>query len=319
MWEEAPKIEIFGIQIYTFGLYCAIGAVCAVAAVFVLCRAEKLKKGTAAALSLLCLVCGTICSRLVFCLLNDVSIGGVPLQVWFRISGGGWSLFGMIFGAFAGARICAAASGENRNTLLDITAVALPLMIAAERYGERLTEGFNVSRQLQNGRFPEGTFLAVRDPYYEDVSFMATYLLCAAAAIILFFVLVFFMTREREAGNAWILFMMLCGAGGVILESLRYDHYLEYSFVCFQQIMAAVLLVWGVILAGIRNHGSRRSLFMAALISLPAAIAVCGGIEFALDRMSINHYVLYAVMFADLSVPVTLGIMLLRKREKEAA
>ena len=319
MWEEAPKIEIFGIQVYTFGLYCAIGAICAAAAVFVLCRAEKLKKGTGAALPLLCMICGAICSRLFFCLLNDVSIGGVPFQAWFRITGGGWSMFGMIFGVFAGAWICAAALKENRNTLLDIAAVALPLMIAAERYGERLTEGFNISRQLQNGSFPEGTFLAVRDTYYEDVSFMATYLLCAAAAVILFFVLVFFLTREREAGDAWILFMMLCGAGGVILESLRYDHYLEYSFVCFQQIMAAVLLVWGVILAGIRNRGARRGLFPAALISLPVSIAVCGGIEFALDRMSISHYILYAVMFAVLAVPVTLGILLLRKREKETA
>ena len=113
--------------------------------------------------------------------------------------------------------------------------------------------------------------------------------------------------------------MMMCGAGGVILESLRYDHYLEYSFVCFQQIMAAVLLVWGVILAGIRNRGQNRGVFRAALISLPAVIAVCGGIEFALDRMSISHYVLYAVMLAVLAVPVTLGILLLRMREKEPA
>ena len=51
MWEEAPKTGIFGIQVYTFGLYCAIGAVCAVAAICLLCRAEKLKKGTGSLLS----------------------------------------------------------------------------------------------------------------------------------------------------------------------------------------------------------------------------------------------------------------------------
>ena len=148
---------------------------------------------------------------------------------------------------------------------------------------------------------------------------MATWLVAAIAAVILFLVLVFFLTRERrQDGDLWILFMLLCGAGGIILESLRYDHYLEYSFVCFQQIMAAILLVWGVILAGIRNRKAKKGILLAAIISLPVVIALCGGIEFALDRMSISHYVLYAIMTAALAVPVTLGIILLRKRERGA-
>jgi len=318
MWEEAPKTEIFGIQVYTFGLYCAIGALCAVAAVCVLCRAERLKKGTAALLSLLSLLCGIICSRLVFCLLNDVALGGVPFRAWFKLSIGGFSLFGMIFGVFLGAWICSKAMGEKADILLDIVSVALPLMMAAERFGERVTEGFNISRQLAFGSFPDGTFLSVKDAYYEDVSFLATHLLCAICAVVLFLVLVFFLTRNRADGDLWILFMMLCGAGGIILESLRYDHFLEYSFVCFQQIFAAILLVWGVVLAGIRNRGAHKGIFRAAIISLPLSIGLVGGIEFALDRMSISHYVLYAVMFLGLAVPVVLGILLLVKRERPA-
>ena len=156
MWEEAPKTEIFGIQVYTFGLYCAIGALCAVAAVCVLCRAERLKKGTAALLSLLSLLCGIICSRLVFCLLNDVALGGVPFRAWLNLSIGGFSLFGMIFGVFLGAWICSKAEGEKADILLDIVSVGLPLMMAAERFGERVTEGVNISRQLAAGSFPLG-------------------------------------------------------------------------------------------------------------------------------------------------------------------
>ncbi len=320
MWEEAPKIEIFGIQVYTFGLYCMIGALCAVGVVCVLCRAEKLKRGAGTISSCLGMLCGMICSRLVFCVLNDVSVGGVPLEQWISISDGGWSIFGLVFGVFLGISLSSLITKVNRGTLLDIASCALPLLIAAERYGEKLFEGFDVSRQLQNGSFPEGTFLAVRDSYYEDVSFMATWLAAAIAAVVLFLVLVFFLTREgRQDGDLWILFMMLCGAGGIILESLRYDHYLEYSCVCFQQIMAAILLVWGVILAGVRNRKAKKGIFTAAIISLPVVIALCGGIEFALDRMSISHYVLYAIMATVLAVPVTLGIILLRKRERGTA
>ena len=320
MWEEAPRIELFGIQIYTFGFYCAIGVLCATAAILILCRAEKLRKGTGLLLSCICMLTGLISSRLVFCLFSIIISGGIPFHAWFNLTTGGWSLFGMIFGTFAGALICSRITGEKCVILLDITSCALPMMIAAERYGEHFFEGFNISRQLEPGHFPDGTFLAVRDPYYEDVSFMATHLLAAAACIVLFIVLVVFLTSDKRlSGDLWVLFMILAGAFGIILESMRYDNYLEYSFVRIQQVMAAVLLVWGVILAGIRNAEKRKNLFRTAWISLPVSIALCGGIEFALDRMNVSHYILYAVMFAVLAVPVTLGIILIRKRENKPA
>ena len=73
-----------------------------------------------------------------------------------------------------------------------------------------------------------------------------------------------------------------------------------------------------MVLAGIRNRGAHKGIFRAAIISLPLSIGLVGGIEFALDRMSISHYVLYAVMFLSLAVPVVLGILLLVKRERPA-
>lgn len=317
MWDEAPKTELFGGQIYTFGLYCLIGAAAAVAAVLILCRHERMEKGTGGLLSLLSIVLGTIVSRLFFSVLYSVSADGFPLFAWFRISSGGWSLYGMICGVFAAAWICAKITGDNSGKTLDAASCALPLMIAAERFGERYFDGFDVSRPLRNGAFPGNTFLAVGDTYYEDISFLATYLVAAIASLILFLTLVLFLTRrQREDGDLWILFMILCGAGGIMLESLRYDHFLEYSFVCFQQILAAVLLITGVVVSGIRNRGAHKGMTVMAYISLPLAIGMCGGIEYALDRTTISHYLLYAVMFSALAVPVILGILLLRNRKK---
>lgn len=317
MWDEAPKAELFGVQIYSFGLYCAIGLLCAAAAVCVLCRTERLKKGTGLFLSLLSAFFGMVCSRLVFCLLQNVSLGVLPLAYWPRVSAGGWSLFGMIPGAFLGAWICAKLTGERSKTLLDIVSCALPLFMASERFGERLFELFDISRPLTPGGFPENTFLAVKDRYYPEVSYLATYLLSAAACIILFLILVYFLTRSRQEGDLWILFLILCGAGGIILESLRYDYYLVFSFVRFQQVFAALILVWGIILAGRRTGRTSRGLFIAAVLSLIAAIGAVIAIEFALDRSSISHYLLYAAMLAILCVPVTLGIMMLRNSKKK--
>ncbi len=319
MWEDAPKTEIFGVQVYTFGLFCAIGTLCAVAAICILCRAEKLKKGTGPLLACLSILSGIICSRLVFCLLSGIGVDLLPIHSWVNLTTGGWSLFGMVFGVFAGAMLCGKIAGENKGVLLDTVSCALPLFMAAERFGEKTFDLFNISRKLPEGSFFGNTFLAARDPYYEDVSYLATYTVAATACIFLFLILVFFLTCRREAGDLWILFMILVGAGGIILESLRYDHYLEYSFVRFQQVLAAVLLLWGVILSGIRNRNEKKSLRIAAVAVLPLAVGLCIAIEFALDRTDMSHYLLYLIMTAVLAVPVTLGILLLKKRKKETA
>lgn len=316
MWEEAPITELFGTQIYLFGLYCAIGIVCATAAIFVLCRANQLKKGTASLLSCASIIGGILVSRLIYCIGKSIINDEFPFSAWIHLSSGGWSLFGMITGVFCAAWICEKISKEKNRILLDVSACALPLVIAAERFAERLFSEFNISRELSPGTFPEGTFLAIQDT---DVSYMATYLLAAIASVILFIILVFFLTRDKkEDGDLWILFMILCGAGGILLESLRYDHHLEFSFVRFQQVIAAIFLVIGVVLAGIRNRGVHKGFFRTAVISLPLVIGACGGIEYALDRTTLSHYLLYLLMTVALAVPVTFGILLLRKREKGA-
>lgn len=327
MWEEAPQTEIFGIPVYTFGLYCLVGALCAVVCIRILCGELKMKKGTAWVLSCASIVFGLVFSRLGYCvvrLIGDLIGGGgvLPVSFWFRLNTGGWSLYGMIFGVFIAARVTAAITKEPKRRLLDIVSCALPLAMAAERAGERLFEVFNISRSIPDGQFPANTFLAVHDAVYGD-NYIATYDYCAVAAVLLFLLLVVMLTRGRtQEGDVWIMFMILVGAGGAVLESLRYDSFMELSFVRIQQAAAAALLVWGVIAAGKRGSGDRKRLFTAAAVSLPVAIGAVIGIEFALDKTSLSHVLLYVLMFVFVAVPVALGLKLLlggREKGKEAA
>ncbi len=321
MWEEAPQTEVFGIPVYTFGLYVMIGALCAAVCIMILCRELKTRKGTAGILTFVSIALGLAASRLCYCLarLAEDLVGGgdmLPFSAWIRVDIGGWSLYGMIFGVFLAAGIVSRATREKTVKLLDIVSCAVPLAIAAERAGEKVFEVFNVSRPIAGDQFPANTFLAVHDPVYGD-NYLATYYYCAAAAVVLFLTLVFMLTRSgRWDGDVWILFMILCGAGGILLESLRYDSFMEISFVRLQQVAAAVLLVWGVIAAGRRSGESGKKLFRAALISLPAVIGICIGIEFALDKTTISHVLLYVLMAALLAVPAILGIILLGEKEK---
>ena len=312
--EKTAVIRFAGLDLNAFGLYCAIGAACALLAAAILCRSRNLKKGTAPLLGLMSLLCGLFCSRLAFSVLNMESGSWKPFQLFFGPLDGGWSLFGMIFGAFLGAWITARITGEKAPVLLDITACALPLAITAERMGESWFEGFDISRVLPDG-FPD-SFLTIQDAEY-GVSFVATYRLAAFLSMVLFAYLLLSVTAaKRRDGATWIRFLLLCGSGGIVLESLRYDHFMEYSFVCFQQVMAAVLLVWGIILAVKRFGKVNGTLAKAAWIALIPAVIGSIAIEFALDQTKVSHIILYIIMIALLACPVVPGLLLAERDEK---
>ena len=77
----------------------------------------------------------------------------------------------------------------------------------------------------------------------------------------------------------------------------------------FLVVFIMLVLLWGIILAGRRS--GRKGLYIFALASFAVAAAVCGGVEFALDRMNISHILLYFMMAAALAVPTAAGIILL--------
>ena len=120
----------------------------------------------------------------------------LPFSQWFRVTDGGWSMTGMIIGAFMGAWLSARISGQASREALDIAACALPLLMIAERLGDRLIEDFNTSRPLAEDGWLAGSFLAVQGEYE---TYLRTYYLCAAAALALFLILLtveFVLARE---------------------------------------------------------------------------------------------------------------------------
>ena len=315
--ESAITISLAGTEVYAFGLFCMIGAAAAAMAVWALSRGYELEKGSAGVLTLMMLLGGYICSRLGFCLMNRSQGGMMPLASWFSITEGGWSLTGMILGALAGSRIAAAILRIPAKRTMDIAAGALPLMIAAVKYAEDKIPDFDISRPLEEGFLSGASFLTVTDKYG---TYLATRRIGMALAMILFLILVFTTIRKnREDGDQGILFLLFTGAGGILLESLRYDHFLEFSFVRLEMVIYAVMLVWGLILAVRRDRENRKGLRRAALIAGILAIGIAGGVEFALDRTSMSHVLLYVIMTAALAVPVVLGCRLLSRKGTEVS
>ncbi len=306
--EEAVIIEIFGVKVYAFGFCVMLGAICSMITLGLLAKNFGVKPGTAPLTALLAMVCGIVCSRLTFCLLNQELGRMTPVSFWPQVAGGGWSMFGLIGGIFLGGWISSRIMKEKTARILDILSVALLPTVIAERIAENRIEDFDISRALDS-QWLAKSFLAVG----EDEPCLATYYLAAAAALVLFVILLIRILKSQTDGDTVIAFLLLFGAGAVVLESLRYDRFLSISFVGLQQIAAAIMLAIGVVIAF--KHGRKRKprLAIAALISLPLMVGIVLGLEFALDRTTWNKLLLYAIMILTVAAPAAMGLRLLDK------
>lgn len=311
--DDAVIIEVLGIRMYAFGAYVALGALCAMAVIGVMARYWKMKPGTAPLTALLSAVCGIVVSRLAFCLLNQDLNMFEYLHAWPQLSGGGWSMFGLIGGVYLGGLISAKIMKEKTGRIFDILSLALLPLMAAERMGDSRIDDFDISRALDS-EFLKNSFLAVK----EGEPVLATYYVAAFVMVVLFVVLLIHACRKHETeGSLTVAFLLLFGAASIILESLRYDFFLSISFVGLQQVAAALTLGLGVILAAKRSNRPKSGLAIAAYISLPLMVGAVIGLEFALDRTNWNKFLVYALMIITVSIPAVLGMKLLGKGSKD--
>ena len=307
MWEDAATTDFLGVKVYTFGLYAALGLALALIALWILLRRAKWPKGAAALTGALAKICGFIVSRLFFCFMDQGLGGPVPLRGVLLVTGGGYSMMGALIGACIGAIAAAKIMKRPPAALLDMLAPAFLLFVACERLGEGCIEDFGISRPLVSDLL-KGSFIAIEGDY-DWV--LATYLIEAFVALVLALVLLWDVNKKgRRAGNTFLLFLLLFGASQVILESLRFDQHMHLSFVGLQQVIAMLLLAAGVTVLALRRMKDKPGMAIAALILLPVAAGVGVGLEFAIDRTTVNRFLLYAVFILVIAAPAALGVML---------
>ncbi len=312
LWDEAEKITILGLEMYRYGFFLALGMIAAAAAIGFLCYAKSCKKGTAPLLLFLSMLLGAVFSRLGFCLMNQELGFMMPFKSWFNITGGGWSMIGLVGGVMAAGWLAGKITKQHAGITLDVAACSLPAFLALERIGEDCIPDFNYSRALDS-TFLNGTFLTISDEY--GAYYLATRRLAAIVMVILFILLLIDQMHLKRDGNTCLEFLMLFGAASVILESLRYDRFLSITFVGLEQVLSAVLLFIGVLIPALRYRKTRKGLAVAAPVSVLLAAGIGVALEFALDRTSFNKILLYVIFIIVIAVPVFLGMKLRRPPE----
>ena len=307
--EETLSFSLLGLTGYAYGALAALGVILALLCFAWLCRAEGWKPGAAPLFAVLALPLGLICSRLLFCLLDFRFHGVFSLKAVLMFWGGGFSMVGALLGAALAAWLTARILKLSALRVLDMLAIALPFFICAARIGEGFTELLGRSRPLTNA-WLANSFLAENDGYD---GYLRTYLLEAITALALG---VGMIARDRKNGSAegsLRVCMLILGSTQVFWESLRFDSHMRYSFISMQQILFALMFAVPLVVYASRCGKKEVITSICSCLVLSGAIV---GLEFMIDRSSINNLILYIPYALLLAVPVWLGLRYKKRSEQ---
>lgn len=314
MHEDALSLEFLGVRFYAYGLCVMLGFWLAVLTLMLLCRKSAREKLAAAWTALLALPLGFLLARLTYGLLDPVFRPFLSLGNLLDVTTGGFSMFGTLAGAFIAGLLGARIAGLEPARLLDRLAAALLVFLVPARLGEGFT-ALGISRPLTTP-WLASSFLALQDEYD---AYLRTYLLEALIAALLFACLLRVLKKARGDGAALLRFGLLFGLSQTLMESLRYDGHLRYSFIGVQQVLSAALFSASLIVIAARalkNGRAGKTLPILALALLPLILGAIVGIEFLIDRSELGKLFSYLLYILALAIPGVLGILMLKREER---
>ena len=311
MHEDAFSFSFAGTQVYAYGLMLALGCLLALVLALGLTWKNPKEQQAAALAVVLALPLGLIAARLMYVFLDPGFRPLLSLPNILNLQTGGLSMFGALAGACLAALIAARLCRVHGLRMLDIAAPALLAFLVPARLGEGYT-ALGISRPLTT-QWLADSFLARQDEYD---AYLRTYLLEAVIACVLLLLVLRFLARKPRDGKAFALACLLFGITQTLMESLRYDGHMRYSFIGVQQVLAVTLFSVTLIALALRllKAGQARVLAILSLIAVPLVVAGGVGVEFLIDRSEMGKLFSYALFLVVLAIPATLGILMLKKR-----
>ena len=295
-------------SLWLFGLMVALGTAASFGFFAFNAHRNGLKPGTAQLTYVIGIPFGVLLGRLMFCLMDDSYTSIADLRFFFRISDGGYSLFGVLIAVSLSAVFAALVLKQRPSETLDALSPAIFPFIFFERLGEGFIRDFGISRSLIYGTL-EGTFLVQQDMG----SYLRTWILEAAIALILFIVVLRIEALDERPGYVFLKACMLFGATQVLMESLRYDTHLTFTFVGVQHVLSMVLLGVPVLILAKRAFKTKKPLALCGMIMIPVVVGLLVFLEFQIDRTETNRYMLYAFYTAALAATAVVGFLLAKK------
>lgn len=284
--------------IQTYGLILSLASVVCIILCFTIHREQNDKTIEASALFL---ILGFIFSRLFYVLANipyyfqEIS---KPLAV-FKVTDGGLSLFGCLFGILIAMRVINKKSLFTDNIhFLDTVGVIMWIFISIIRFAERYTD-MGLGKDIEIS----GIF-TIADEYGFNV--LTIYNMESLFAIVGFiiFSIIFYnhYKHERKYNHPYIflIFLIVFSSSQIVFESLRNDGHMLIGFIHIQEILYAIMLVVSLytIHSKLNNYASKRETVVLTFMIIILVI-----IDFAMEF----------VVDGRLNLPINIGLSALAR------
>lgn len=234
-------IQIFGLQIYWYGIIIATGLILAV--IYGSLNSKRL--GISADELLNCVIVGVITgilgARLYYVIFNWDYYGANPIKI-LAINEGGLAIYGGIIGALIGGLIVAKISKMNIPALLDVAAIGFLIGQGIGRWGNFFNqEAYGTATNLPWGMVSEGTNNIAVHP-----CFLYESLWCLLGVLILH---LFSHSKLRKYhGQMALIYLVWYGTERAVVEALRTDSlYIPNTKIRVSQVLSILIAIIGLI------------------------------------------------------------------------
>lgn len=313
MLEDARSIQLFGANIYLYGLFISLGVIANLVCLWVLLK----KKGKPSYLSLSfaawLLPLSWLFARTFYVLINlgyfvnTIRRPSAMLAFW----NGGYSMVGALMGALVASLCFTKVNKHSFGKWLDIAITPLGLFLMIARGAEVFTLNIGRGKAIEAGSWLEQSSLfAIND--FEQLmpgssANLAVFRYEAIGGLILFLLALGLFSSKKfskkgESGDAALIVLSVFGLMQVVFESLRDDGHLLWGFVRLSQIVSIVfpLIALGIFSKRVIKRGNA---IKAVIFSWAVALMGVGvGIyqEFQID-VTANLLKEYVVMIGAMT------------------
>ena len=284
--------------IQTYGLILSLASVVCIILCFTIHREQNDKAIEASALFL---ILGFIFSRLFYVLANipyyfqEIS---KPLAV-FKVTDGGLSLFGCLFGILIAMRVINKKSLFTDNIhFLDTVGVIMWIFISIIRFAERYTD-MGLGKDIEIS----GIFTIADEYGFNVLTIHNMESLFAIVGFIIFSIIFYnHYKHERKYNHPYIflIFLIVFSSSQIVFESLRNDGHMLIGFIHIQEILYAIMLVVSLytIHSKLNNYASKRETVVLTFMIIILVI-----IDFAMEF----------VVDGRLNLPINIGLSALAR------
>lgn len=241
--------SILGISVYWYGIIMAFGIFCALVCANKLFNDmhPEIKKDVFIEFAPLIIICGILCARLYFCILNPHYYITHPLEI-FDIREGGLSIHGGIIGGILSMLFIVKKYRLNFLSVIDPLACSTFLGQAIGRWGNYFNSeayGFPVAGQNWGLYIPQSRRIS---GYMQYDLFHPAFLYESILDLISFVILVFIYKKfgKKYRGLAFFSYLTFYAVIRFFVEQIRIDSALDVGSIPIAQIVSVILFVIGL-------------------------------------------------------------------------